>query len=312
MDHQKEVQCEFPTFHRPLSVLVAKWEPILSVDTSMKMEEDFCTTAEDDFWGVDDPDVPPEIDSPSVTSNGNENSDPKLKMVPQVKLQKLNNKQFVENSRAPVEENQLLEDDDEIMLELSSTEDNEETMTDDDLSSEVSEEEQEQNSKTNLVKCQFCPKTFKLQILLRSHTALHYPYTQPFQCSHCECRFYSESSLKSHLLEKHRLTGDNHELSSSPLQCPLCLSLFAAQTKLNEHTKKNHCRKDRRNMNIFCSVCPTKPSFLSSDEFKTHQETEQHLEAENDEDIRCNLCYVKAETVEELKVLHCSQLIRIA
>ena len=78
------------------------------------------------------------------------------------------------------------------------------------------------------VSCYHCNKTFKTELILRTHIKNTHMEKDPLKCTDCEGIFNSEVRLRHHLMVVHnRLEGT--------LACPHCPKRFVNQLRLKTH-----------------------------------------------------------------------------
>ena len=81
---------------------------------------------------------------------------------------------------------------------------------------------------TKRVSCYHCNKTFKTEMILRTHIKNSHVQKEPMKCLDCELTFTSEVRLKHHMMITHnRIEGT--------LECPHCPKRFVNQLRLKTH-----------------------------------------------------------------------------
>lgn len=92
----------------------------------------------------------------------------------------------------------------------------------------VVQEEGETNEVLKRVSCNHCDKTFKTELILRTHVKNTHTVKEPVKCTDCELTFTSEVRLKHHMMVEHdRLEGT--------LKCPHCPKRFVNRLRLKTH-----------------------------------------------------------------------------
>jgi hypothetical protein len=84
------------------------------------------------------------------------------------------------------------------------------------------------DAETKRVSCYHCDKTFKTEMILRTHVKNTHVQKEPVKCLDCDLMFTSEVRLKHHMMIIHnRLEGT--------LACPHCPKRFVNQLRLKTH-----------------------------------------------------------------------------
>ena len=92
----------------------------------------------------------------------------------------------------------------------------------------VVKEESDGGSESKRVSCFHCDKTFKTEMILRTHIKNSHMEKEPVKCLDCDLTFTSEVRLRHHMMVTHnRLEGT--------LQCPHCPKRFVNQLRLKTH-----------------------------------------------------------------------------
>ncbi|KAI5640760.1 zinc-finger associated domain (zf-AD) domain-containing protein [Phthorimaea operculella] len=103
-------------------------------------------------------------------------------------------------------------------------------------------------------KCNICDKSYILKSLLMAHIKKSHLMERNCQCSECGYRFFSQKSLKAHMV-KH--TGEKN------YACTICNKAYARKYTLREHMRIHN--NDRR---FKCDVCSM--SFVQKCSLKSH------------------------------------------
>ena len=91
--------------------------------------------------------------------------------------------------------------------------------------------------------CFHCHKTFKTEMILRTHIKNAHMHKEPVKCLDCELTFTSEVRLRHHMMITHnRLEGT--------LECPHCPKRFVNQLRL-----KTHMISHSENRPFQCELC---------------------------------------------------------
>ncbi|XP_033220556.1 uncharacterized protein LOC117175085 [Belonocnema kinseyi] len=92
----------------------------------------------------------------------------------------------------------------------------------------IIKEESDGSGETKRVCCFHCDKTFKTEMILRTHIKNAHMEKEPVKCLDCDLTFTSEVRLRHHMMVTHnRLEGT--------LQCPHCPKRFVNQLRLKTH-----------------------------------------------------------------------------
>lgn len=78
--------------------------------------------------------------------------------------------------------------------------------------------------------CEICAKSFKLDILLKSHLLIHKNFKH--KCSQCEKIFSNKRNLNAHMNSMHR--------NVKPFKCETCAKGFAMNSNLKTHIRRVH------------------------------------------------------------------------
>ena len=107
---------------------------------------------------------------------------------------------------------------------------------------------------STLLKCEFCPKTFKRMSVKNDHEKSH---TRPFKCSYCGKGFGRKFDLDGHVRIH---TGEK------PFTCEICAKGFAMQSGLHMHKKQAHTVGK---MDWACDLC--EKSFIGRAHLEMHR-----------------------------------------
>lgn len=92
----------------------------------------------------------------------------------------------------------------------------------------IVKDESSVDAETKRVSCYHCDKTFKTEMILRTHVKNTHVEKEPMKCLDCDLKFTSEVRLKHHMMIEHnRLEGT--------LACPHCPKRFVNQLRLKTH-----------------------------------------------------------------------------
>nr|CAG4646004.1 EOG090X0POW [Lynceus sp. MCZ IZ 141354] len=114
------------------------------------------------------------------------------------------------------------------------------------------------NLDSSIFPCPHCPKTFRLESLLRRHTKTHLQLSErkSFICPDCSLTFISRKGLVFHQRSVH----------SSSFKCVECSKNFGSKSLLNRHMQTHQDSSQREKVN--CKLCDR--SFLDKWSLRVH------------------------------------------
>ncbi|OXU31167.1 hypothetical protein TSAR_006479 [Trichomalopsis sarcophagae] len=138
------------------------------------------------------------------------------------------------------------------------------------------------DAETKRVSCYHCDKTFKTEMILRTHVKNTHTEKEPMKCLDCDLKFTSEVRLKHHMMIEHnRLEGT--------LACPHCPKRFVNQLRLKTHMISH---SDERPFT--CDIC----GFM----LKTKIQLIKHKQNRhsNERPLQCRYCAWRCKQVSAL------------
>ncbi|XP_062549064.1 zinc finger protein 883-like [Armigeres subalbatus] len=118
--------------------------------------------------------------------------------------------------------------------------------------------------------CIHCPFRTVSRSLLTVHDRSKHSGERPFECNHCEKRFFSEMHLKNHLV---------CHSEDRPFLCTFCEKSFSRKRNMEEHIRSCHSEEKP----FKCDVCPAR--------FKVSQHLRIHARIHSGEKpYKCSYC----------------------
>ncbi|XP_065088188.1 zinc finger protein 14-like [Ochlerotatus camptorhynchus] len=122
------------------------------------------------------------------------------------------------------------------------------------------------HSKVRLFQCSLCPKSFTSRNVFQSHQMTH-TKEKPYQCRHCEKRYYKTSDRTMHENQVH--------LGIRPFQCNFCTASF-----IRDRERRLHERTHTKTKLYNCDMCSE--GYNKFAEYKSHRLKEHGLETLRD------------------------------
>lgn len=108
-----------------------------------------------------------------------------------------------------------------------------------------------------------CDKLYKTQALLKKHFKASHPEEQPFECPHCDQRYFTERKLDAHqrnCSKRPKVAGE--QKSKQKFVCPIC-GLLASKDHIKNHSKTMN-KPIAVPQNYICDLCGVTTSSRAS------------------------------------------------
>lgn len=122
------------------------------------------------------------------------------------------------------------------------------------------------HSKARLFQCTLCSKSFTSRNVFQSHQMTH-TKEKPYQCRHCEKRYYKTSDRTMHENQVH--------LGIRPFKCSYCTASF-----IRDRERRLHERIHTKAKLYSCELCPE--GYNKFAEYKAHRSSEHGLDTLRD------------------------------